>query len=700
MATAVVVRTAAGPPALALLRELDVFASIDDALVTRLLEERWLHVVTIARDHALVPPAGVPADTLCLVASGQIAIGVFDRHALEERGRPQRDAARGEQDGTLLPPGPLARTARQNVALFGPGEVFNPAALPPPTADEALTAFALAGASVVFLPARVLAHLASIAPPVEAALREQLALTAARLRSVTGIKHELLDFYVRHGLSVAGPMVRVRQLDLCIDCKQCEDACEDRHGARRLTLGGYELGLLDFVYTCRTCEDARCLSPCEHDAIKRDPQSGEIRIIEDRCIGCSLCALSCPYGAIAMVNVAEPDMPSFNPAFKARLEKGHKLAFGPGKGRKALARRIANKCDHCAGFADQACVSACPTGSLVELAVGPLFRERPAPEPAGKRRRLRVLPASPFTEGLAIRDSGEARVRTRRLSLLLWVLGLGSFGVVLAEVLLRWFQPTWSASYRILLADGLDPAVAEMNVSYLAGTKLALTCGYVGTALMTLSMAYPLQRRFGWFSRTATNQFWLDVHLMTGIVGPLYIVLHSALRLTTWVSIPFWSMVAVVISGVIGRYLYTLVPRLANGHDLSILEHRRAITELTAAHPRAGEYAYQVMEREAARAERSWEIGLVPLLVWVMVDDLRRIWTRRRDRRVLRRLSDRRTARELARRIDRVVFYERRKELAPRSKALLRSWKRVHIPFSLALLVTMLVHIAIALGIA
>lgn len=40
---------------------------------------------------------------------------------------------------------------------------------------------------------------------------------------------------------------------------------------------------------------------------------------------------------------------------------------------------------------------------------------------------------------------------------------------------------------------------------------------------------------------------------------------------------------------------------------------------------------------------------------------------------------------------------ERRKEPAPRGKALLRSWKRVHIPFSIVLLVTMLVHIALAL---
>jgi Fe-S-cluster-containing hydrogenase component 2 len=74
------------------------------------------------------------------------------------------------------------------------------------------------------------------------------------------------------------------------------------------------------VYTCRTCADARCLTPCEHDASKRDAATGEIKIVEERCIGCSLCALSCPYGAIDMVNVAEPELASFRRAFKARLE--------------------------------------------------------------------------------------------------------------------------------------------------------------------------------------------------------------------------------------------------------------------------------------------------------------------------------------------------------------------------------------------
>lgn len=688
MSAAAAVALPPAADAVAQLREHAWFRGVDARVLDQLLASGQLTVTELARDTLLAAPAG---PSLCLVLRGQVSIGVFDPAALAARSEPQRDATRGEEEGTLMPPLPLARTASTNLALFTEGEVFNIGALPAPN-DAIVAAFSLSRVVVVMLAEPVVAQLSRAAPELERQLAAALAATNARLRTVAGIKHEILDFYVRHGLSVAGPTVRVRQLDLCIDCKQCEEACEERHGAGRLVLGGFELGVLDFVFSCRTCADARCLTPCEHDAIKRDPATGEIRIVEDRCIGCSLCGLSCPYGAIDMINIAEPDQPSFKPRLKDRLDKAGKLGFGPGKGRKAPARRIANKCDHCAGFEEQACVSACPTGSLIEISPATLFRERPAPA----TRSLTVLPASPFIDGINVRDAGQARVRTRRLSMLLWVIGLGAVLACTLEVLLRWFLPTASLSYHVLVAQGLEPGIAELNVSYLAGSTLALACGYTGTALMALSMAYAMRRRLRMFQRLA-NQFWLDVHLMTGIVGPMFIVLHSALRLTTWVSIPFWSMTAVVVSGVLGRYIYTLVPALSSAHDLRILEYRRRIGELAKEHPAAASYARDVMDREVTRARDAWKVSLVSLIPWVIADDLRRWRERRSHRRALRQRVPRKLVRPIVRCMDRVLFFERRKELAVRGKALLKAWKRVHIPFSLVLLVTMAIHIAVEL---
>ena len=220
-------------------------------------------------------------------------------------------------------------------------------------------------------------------------------------------------------------MVRVRQLDLCIDCKLCEEACEERYGARRLTLGGYQLGMLDFIYTCRTCTDQRCIDPCAYDSIKYDEAKKEVVINEATCTGCTACAQSCPYGAIDMVEV-EPDAPTFKKDFKhaarqeerARVRRRAPAAI-------ARARRIANKCDHCIAYGDQACVSACPTGSLIEINAYDLFRERSPAMAQLAQDRLRprsdrsasaseVLPVMPFTEGLDVRSGGLAKIKRGR----------------------------------------------------------------------------------------------------------------------------------------------------------------------------------------------------------------------------------------------------------------------------------------------
>src|SRR5205823_871431 len=157
-------------------------------------------------------------------------------------------------------------------------------------------------------------------PAVRAAVASRAQRVARAARVVSGVKQELLDFFVRQGISVSGEMVRVRQLGLCIDCKLCEEACEERYGARRLTLGGYQLGMLDFIYTCRTCTDQRCIDPCAYDSIRFDREKKEVIINEATCTGCTACAQACPYGAIDMVEV-EPDAPTFKQNFALRLDR-------------------------------------------------------------------------------------------------------------------------------------------------------------------------------------------------------------------------------------------------------------------------------------------------------------------------------------------------------------------------------------------
>ncbi len=672
-----------------ILADQPAFVSVPVEVLDDALAEDGLEVIDMERDQLLPTD-----DDSCLfyLCAGQVAVGVFDQESVDERWRHQKELRnRDKDDVSLLPLPPLARTALKNLARFEAGDIFNAAALTS-IDGENLAFFSLSPITVVRFRKETLAQLTGAYPELAKALGDSIQKTSALFRSITGVKQEIFDFYLRHGLSVSGPMVRVRQLDICIDCKQCEKACEERHAARRLTLGGFRLGMLDFVFSCRTCKDQRCLSPCEHDSISYDKDKGEVVIDHAKCIGCSLCAQSCPYGAIDMVNVSEPSEATFNLDLKARLDAKGFLEVGPGK-RTAAPRRVANKCDHCNGFEEQACVSACPTGSLIEVDMRKLFAD--GQMTGGKKPRLlEPIPVAPFINSLGVRDAGLARIRDGRFSRWIWGLGIVAWLLALVEIGLRLYAPAYSLRYQTLLFEGLHPDLAKLEVWYLAGSDLALFCGYLGTALMVISMAYPMRRRMRLFMKTASNKYWLDLHLMTGTIGPLFIVLHSAMRLDNWVSVPFASMIMVVVSGVLGRYLYTLVPSMTYGHEIEELSLRARLKKLEGEHPGLAEKSASYLEHDLGRVLRTEQkIGLASLLLWLLGDEIRRTFSLRRRRRELRPLVGRKAATITVRTCDRIAMISRRAALAPRGRLLLKAWKLIHVPFSVLLLVTTIIHV-------
>lgn len=700
------------------LRTLNLFDGIPndelrDAIATGAISRRVLD-----RDEFVSDPRSArDGGYVYFVADGQLAVAVFDTEEYQARRRQMEEyKAMSEEERSALVPEPLARLAKKNLAVFSQGDLFNTAALPSATAmtttpsrDSLIAFYTVAPAVVAVLTPACVGDLVLRFPFFEARMRRAIDLARERLHNVAGVKQEILDFFVRQGLSVSGEMVRVRQLDLCIDCKLCEMACETRYGAKRLTLGGFRLGMLDFIYTCRTCTDQRCVDPCDYDAISFHADRGEVVINEAHCTGCTLCAQLCPYGAIEMVDVEDPSNSTYREEFKLRLEDGGKLAFGAGKPRVARARRIANKCDHCTTYNDQACVTACPTGSLIEINAYDLFRER---SPAARilarsgydqdapRDRRELLPTEPFVRGAHVRDGGLAKIRRWRVgAAVMWVLGLAAWFLVLAEIGLRLYAPQSSLEfYWLVNVDGLDPGFALIKVGYRAGDTLAVWCGYGGTGLMLIAILYPMVRRFRAFRLVANNALWFDFHMMSGTVGPMFIVLHSALKLDNWVSAAFWSMIIVAVSGVVGRYMYTQVPDLLNGRELEELEHRKALAAMRAQFPVAVGLCDTELAANAERAGRaSRNHGLWRTFAWIVLEDLRRPgrWLARR--RGLRAAGlSRKQRKELAARTARLLLIDRRRVLLPRAQLVLHSWKKVHVPFSFVMAAISVVHIWVA----
>jgi len=699
-----------------LIRSLPLFEGVgNDDLATAMLQG-GIALRNVERDMFVLDPIGLaqgqPAPVV-YVARGQVAAAVFMENELNERRAYQQaheNATKEEREAeSLIKPPPLARVALKNVALFMEGDLFNSGALNA-ARGQPIAFYTTAPSALISIDHRWIAELAVRYPQFEMRLRRALSISRERLAWVSGVKQELLDFFVRQGVSVSGEMVRVRQLDLCIDCKLCEEACEERYGARRLTLGGYQLGMLDFIYTCRTCTDQRCVDPCAYDSIRFDDVKKEVVINESTCTGCTACAQSCPYGAIDMIEV-EPEAPTFKKAFKARLDKRDALKFGPGTPRVARARRIANKCDHCVAYGDQACVSACPTGSLIEINAYDLFRERsPKMQQLAytgfnadleKKDRKEVLPVMPFIEGLAVRSGGIAKVKRGRYApLLFWIIGMFTFLVALGEALLRKFAPEMSYMFSQLSAEAeAQELVADLgDVVFRPGDQLSTYCGLVGTGLMIIAAIYPIFRRIKLFRWMASNTMWFDFHLMAGTVGPMFIALHSVLRLDSWVSAAFWSMVIVVVSGFLGRYLYTQVPELSSGVELEELDHERAFQRyrpiLTV--PMA-EIDRELAEQRAKAQRVAMSPSVSRALWWLIFQDVGRIpRTMARKSRLAQLQVDRKTRNELARRAARMIVIARRQVVAPKAQLLLHSWKKVHVPFTVLLTAFAAAHIWIS----
>jgi hypothetical protein len=322
-----------------------------------------------------------------------------------------------------------------------------------------------------------------------------------------------------------------------------------------------------------------------------------------------------------------------------------------------------------------------------------------------KKDKREVLPVMPFTEGVAVRTGGLAKMkRGRYLPLLFWLGGLGAFLVACTEVFLRAYLPLDSFRFGQLeqgemAGETTQNILDSLKFPYHAGDQLSTYCGVLGTAMMIIAAIYPIFRRIKAFRWLASNTMWFDFHIMTGIVGPMFVALHCALQLDTWVSAAFWSMFIVVVSGFLGRYLYTQVPELSSGVELEELDHERAFQKArpTLTVPMAELDRELAIQREHAQKVAK-SVSVSRALWWLIFQDIGRTFRTLARRGRLKRLgvTDRRTRNDLARRAGRMIVIARRQVVAPKAQLLLHSWKKVHVPFTVLLTGFSVAHIFIS----
>ncbi len=226
------------------------------------------------------------------------------------------------------------------------------------------------------------------------------------------------------------------------------------------------------------------------------------------------------------------------------------------------------------------------------------------------------------------------------------------------------------------------------------GGTLGLRFGIAGAGMMVLMLAYSLRKRLAALRRWGPIGAWLDGHILLGICGPAFILLHSSFKVGGLVSLSFWSMVAVALSGIVGRYLYRLIPHTASGEELSLAEVERQddtlSLELVEAH---GVEPREVAALDAWIEQRALAERSLPGLLLALPAER---WALRRQIRGLVRSRRRAGQRELAALVRRKVQLRLRIALWGRVRQLFHHWHVFHKPFALIMYLFMVVHVVVA----
>ena len=213
---------------------------------------------------------------------------------------------------------------------------------------------------------------------------------------------------------------------------------------------------------------------------------------------------------------------------------------------------------------------------------------------------------------------------------------------------------------------------------------------------------------------------WFDWHVLSGVIGPLFILLHTANKLDNWVSLAFWSMIATVFSGLLGRYLTTQLPQAASTATVETLEVERQLGKLRIEHPgvRIADGWCEDYRRKLAAFElrldgpkvrgrdaRTPTLGGAVLTFFFMLrDDFARGGRSRKLSRSLRAAVQGPGARRIRKRAHmlatRLSLLERRRVLLPRFEPLFLRWKAIHVPMAIALTIIATIHIYQSWGIS
>lgn len=223
--------------------------------------------------------------------------------------------------------------------------------------------------------------------------------------------------------------------------------------------------------------------------------------------------------------------------------------------------------------------------------------------------------------------------------------------------------------------------------------------GVIGTLLILIGVfGYIARKRYRFLSKMGRLKYWLEFHIFLCSLGPIMILFHTAFKFGGIVSIAFWSMVAVVASGVIGRFIYIQIPRTIEGRELSLNELQEMRNDVE----RMLKNSYGLSDMdfktslESVRRAKPQGSNLLAQMVQKYFAD--RTAIRQLKSALKKKDMSSANVKKVANLLEKELALGNRIERLQSMRKLFKYWHVAHMPFALIMLIIVTIHVVVTVA--
>lgn len=238
----------------------------------------------------------------------------------------------------------------------------------------------------------------------------------------------------------------------------------------------------------------------------------------------------------------------------------------------------------------------------------------------------------------------------------------------------------WLSAIFIAIVTSIYIQVVNTSSIPAASSLFGHSLGIAGFVLMLMTeILYSIRKRYQ-FARWGKLQHWLSFHIFTGIVGPYLVLLHTSWKFNGLAGILTLFTLIIVISGFVGRYFYTAVPRSADGQ---LLEAEQISAQITSTMD-----LIKIWQKQHPDLYEDIAISLKP-----STNDKPMKINRKILRKIKKASGNSQSIKNLNKLLNRQEELEQQLLFLDRSRRLLAIWHTVHVPLGMAMFFIAFVHI-------